>query len=141
MYSTRPLISAGVQIGGITALSPELFKIVVDYNATAVWVVDDDEPDYFFVTGKSRAVEQISAPLVIGYNELGVTGKPTEYYDHGELTLGPGESFSLRLTPPVELRGMRVAQLHGQLLGVHKSQYDFEPSEPIVIANSWEIVR
>lgn len=141
MYPTAPLIKAGVEIGGISAISPDLFRIVINNNPTTIWVVDDNEPEEFFITGKNNTHETISAPLAVGYNELGVTGKQTEYYDHGELTVGPNENFAIKLTPPVELGGMRLIDLNGQLLGVDEGVVEFEKSDPVLIARSYEVAR
>jgi len=141
MYPTAPLIKAGVEIGGISAMSPDLFKIVINHNATTVWVMDDAKPEEFFISGKNNTNETISAPLGVGYNELGVTGKQTEYYDHGKLTVEPNEHFAIKLSPPNELGGMRLIDLHGQLLGIDNSMVEFEKSDPVVIARSWEVAR
>lgn len=141
MYPTAPLVKAGVEIGGISAVSPDLFKIVINHNANTIWVMDDGKPEEFFVSGKNTTNETITAPLAIAYNELGVTGKPTEYYDHGNLTVGANEKFAIKLTPPGELGGMRLIDLSGQLIGVDKNIIEFEKSDPIVIARSWEVAR
>lgn len=141
MYPSSPLLKAGVEVGGITALSPELFKVVVNNNATTIWVIDDGNQEEFFVTGRNNTNRRVSAPLVIGYNELGVTGKQTQYYDHGKLSVEPHESFAIKLSPTTELGGMRLINLNGQLLGVEDGIVEFEKSDPIVIAKSWEIAK
>ena len=141
MYPASALLTAGVELGGITALSPELFKIVVNNNATTIWVIDDERPEEFFVTGRNNTSSRISAPLAIAYNELGVTGKPTQYFNHGDLTVDPHEEFAIKLSPPNELGGMRLVNLHGQLLGVDNDKVEFEQSDAIVIASSWEVAK
>lgn len=139
MYSTAPLISAGVEIGGISALSPELFKIVVNHNATTIWIMDNDKPVEFFVTGTNTTEQKLSGSLVIGYNELGITGKPTEYFDHGRITIDPLETFSVGISPPKDLRGMRLIDLSGRVDGDNNKAIVFERSAPIVLANTREV--
>ncbi len=141
MYPSAPLIAAGVEIGGISALSPELFKIVVQHNATTIWIMDDNQPEEFFIAGKNNTNEEFYEPLVVGYNELGITGKKTEYYEYDPIKIHPQETFSIKLSPPKELTGMRLIDLHGQFLGINSKIISFEKSDPIIIAKSWEIAK
>lgn len=141
MYSTAPLVSAGVEIGGFTALSPELFKIVVTNNTNTIWIIDDDKPEEFIVVGENKTDQPHSGSLVIAYNELGVTGKSTEYFDHGKISVDPYEKFAVKLQAPAKLGGMRLIDLHGQVIGVNENYLDFTPSDPIVIASKAEVAN
>lgn len=139
MYATSPLIAAGVELGGITAISPELFRLVVNFNATTIWINDDSASNEFFITGKNNADTEIVAPLLVSYKELGVTGKPTQRFNHGLLTVNPYEEFSIQLAPPEQLSGFRIINLHGELHGVSTEKVAFEHSDPVVIASPWEV--